>query len=109
MQTEEESTNPSANTVSGLPPISSPQPSSVSEATATVTPTRGATISAIEQMSSPRMKVTYNHSQAVMTIEEGSELNGLSDDYAKEKDIILKPSSRNATAAGSNRLDIVPE
>ena len=66
-------------------------------------------ITLIAQMSSPKIRVTHNHHQSIMTIDEGSELNAVSDEYAIKNDIELKPSSRKATAAGNNKLEIVGE
>ena len=88
-------------------PLSVSQPNSVSEKGLEYL--RSRTISMISQMTSPKIRVTYNHSQAVMAIDEGSELNAVSDDYALKHDITLKSSSRKATAAGNNRLEIVGE
>ena len=88
-------------------PLSVSQPNSVSEKGLEYLQSR--TISMISQMTSPKIRVTYNHSQAVMAIDEGSELNAVSDDYALKHDITLKSSSRKATAAGNNRLEIVGE
>ena len=67
------------------------------------------TVSMIAQLTSPKIRVTYNHAQAVMAIDEGSELNAVSDEYARKHNITLKSSSRKATAAGNNRLEIVGE
>ena len=46
--------------------------------------TQRSLVTAIEQLSSPRLRVTYDHSQTVMNIDEGSEINAVSDTFAEK-------------------------
>ena len=63
----------------------------------------------ITQRTSPRIRVTFRNKEAVMTVDEGSELNAVSETFAKDNNIQMCPSSRKASGAGGNRLEIVGE
>ena len=63
----------------------------------------------LTQLSSPKMKVTFNNMQAVMTIDEGSEINAVSHDFAVKTNITKNPSHRKASGAGGNNLEVVGE
>ena len=63
----------------------------------------------IAQMSSPKMRVTFGNKEAILTIDEGSEINAISEKFAKLHDIQLSPSRRKASGAGGNNLEIVGE
>ena len=61
------------------------------------------------QASSPKMKATHDHGSVIVLIDEGSELNAICEAYAKKHNIQIVVTSRGATAAGNNKLDITGE
>ena len=55
------------------------------------------------------MMVTLLGSNVPLLLDEGSEVNAMDGDFAKEKNIRLAPSSRSASGAGNQSLDILGE
>ena len=58
---------------------------------------------------SPKMMVSLLGSNVPLLLDEGSEVNAMDGDFAKEKNIRLAPSSRSASGAGNQSLDILGE
>ena len=90
-------------------PISSPYPqvphiSEIQSSKGEVTPLR-----VITQRSSPKMRVTFQNKEAILTVDEGSELNAVSEKFANDNGIQRCPSLRKASGAGGNSLEIVGE
>ena len=89
-----------------LAPAKYPQQISVSEEISSI---RDRSVRLINIASSPKIKITYNHHHAILLVDEGSGLNAVDGEFVKRNDIEIIQSDRNATAAGSHKLNIVGE